>query len=89
LGAIVGSFKSATTREINTWRGTSGQPVWQRGYYERVIGDETILASVRQYIANNPRNWSRSRKHGAAARSRPIAVHDDLPLCPRDPGPTG
>jgi putative transposase len=56
LGAIVGAFKSATARLINRWRGTPGAPVWQRGYYERIIGDDANLTRARQYIADNPRN---------------------------------
>jgi REP element-mobilizing transposase RayT len=57
LGAIVGAFKSATTRQINLLRSTPGLPVWQRGYYERIIGDDSTLASVRRYIEDNPRKW--------------------------------
>jgi len=33
LGSIVGSFKSAVTREINIQQGTPGTSVWQRNYY--------------------------------------------------------
>jgi len=58
LGAIVGSFKSATTRRVNLVRGTPGMAVWQRGYYERIIGDRATLADVRRYIAANPLRWS-------------------------------
>jgi putative transposase len=57
LGAIVGSFKSATTKRINRLRATPGLPVWQRGYYEHIIGDDASLTRVRQYIADNPHNW--------------------------------
>ena len=37
LGALVRSFKSASTRQIIEMRRTPGRPVWQRGYYERVV----------------------------------------------------
>ena len=37
LAAIVRSFKSAVTKRVNEVRPTSGAPVWQRNYYERVI----------------------------------------------------
>ena len=30
LGAFVGDFKSATTKQLNDLRRTPGQPVWQR-----------------------------------------------------------
>ncbi len=34
LGAIVGNFKSVTTRRINRIRQVPGVKVWQRNYYE-------------------------------------------------------
>ena len=57
LGAIVGNFKSVTTRRINRMRKTSGTSVWQRNYYERIVRNERELNAVRQYIYNNPANW--------------------------------
>jgi len=59
LGAIIGSFKSATTKQVNALRGTPGLPVWQRGYHEHIIGDEEALSKIRQYIADNPLRWAR------------------------------
>ncbi len=38
-------------------RGAS-DPVWQRGYYDHIIRDETELNAIREYIANNPLQWS-------------------------------
>ena len=32
--------------------------VWQRGYYDHVIRNDTDLAETRQYIVNNPLNWT-------------------------------
>jgi putative transposase len=58
LGAIIGSFKSGTTRQINLLRRMSGAPLWQRGYYERIVRDCTALTRFRQYIAENPARWS-------------------------------
>ena len=57
IGAIVGQFKSAVSKRINTFRDNPGCPVWQRSYYEHVIRSEAELASIRQYIADNPRKW--------------------------------
>jgi putative transposase len=57
LGAIVGNFKSITTRRINQVRKTPGQPVWQRNYYEHVIRHDQELNAIRQYIIDNPANW--------------------------------
>jgi len=57
VGAIVGSFKSATTRRVNRIRGTPGASFWQRGYYEHVIRDEGDLETIRTYVAQNPLSW--------------------------------
>ena len=54
IGAIVRSFKSATTRKINQIRRTAIIPVWQRNYYEHIIRDEQDLNQIREYIINNP-----------------------------------
>ena len=58
LSAIVGSFKSASSRRINQLRGTPGTPVWQRGFYDHVIRNDEDLARIREYIATNPLRWS-------------------------------
>ena len=63
LGAFVGGFKSAATTRINQLRGTPRAAVWQRNYYERVIRDEEELARLRQYIEDNPAQWSQDREN--------------------------
>lgn len=63
LGSLVAGFKSAATKRINQARGTPGQPVWQRNYYERVIRNERELDAMRQYILDNPAKWSEYREN--------------------------
>ena len=58
LGAVIRSFKSATTKRINALRDNAGCPVWQRNYYEHVIRNEGDLHAIREYIACNPAQWS-------------------------------
>lgn len=58
LGAIVGNFKSVTTRRINRMRHIRGGRVWQRGYWERIVRDERALENIRRYIHNNPARWA-------------------------------
>jgi putative transposase len=65
LASVVGSFKSAASRRINELRGTPGEPVWQRNYYEHVIRDERDLEQVREYILNNPARWDLDRENPA------------------------
>ena len=57
LGQLIGAFKTISTKGINQSRGTPGVPVWQRNYYEHVVRSEDSLGTIRDYIANNPRNW--------------------------------
>ena len=58
LGTIVGSYKSAVTKQINQRRGTPGSPVWQRNYYEHIIRNESALHDIRHYIIHNPAKWA-------------------------------
>ena len=63
LGAIVGSFKSAVTKRVNTLRGAQGRSIWQRNYYEHVIRDDDDLGVLREYIVNNPLRWELDQLH--------------------------
>jgi REP element-mobilizing transposase RayT len=58
LPTIVGSFKSAASRAISLIRrGASRGPVWQRGYYERVVRSDAELEAIREYVIGNPAVW--------------------------------
>jgi putative transposase len=63
LGNIVGSFKSACTKQINLLRRTPGEAVWQRSYFERIVRNDYQLGRIRDYIKNNPLNWALDRKN--------------------------
>lgn len=56
LPVIIRSFKSATTRMIR--QSLDIQHVWQRGYHEHVIRNESDLNLTRRYIAENPAKWT-------------------------------
>jgi REP element-mobilizing transposase RayT len=58
LGSFVAGFKSIVTKRVNEIRGSWGQPVWQRNYYEHVIRDDEHLYTIRDYVLNNPARWS-------------------------------
>ena len=58
LSEIVRGFKTFSARRVNEIRGSSHVPVWQRGFYDRVIRREEELRQVREYIVNNPRRWA-------------------------------
>ena len=65
LGRLIGAFKTVSTKKINQIRGTPGQPVWQRNYYEHVIRNEIDLGETREYIQNNPLKWLEDENHPA------------------------
>jgi putative transposase len=57
LPKLVGYFKMNTAKAINILLNSSGVPVWQRNYYEHIIGTEDELARIRNYIYDNPQQW--------------------------------
>lgn len=61
VGSIVGTFKLIVAKRINLVRGTVGERVWQRGYYDRLIRDEKELQIIRQYIRDNPERWRKNQ----------------------------
>ncbi len=66
LGTIIGSFKSAVTRQINLCRGEAclaPTRVWQRGYYEHVVRNENAFERITEYIRSNPENWTADKEN--------------------------
>jgi REP element-mobilizing transposase RayT len=70
VGSTVAAFKSAVTKKVNTVRGMKGFPVWQRGYFERVVRDEDELNDIRTYIIQNPVRWDRDAENPLRASLR-------------------
>jgi hypothetical protein len=54
---IIRAVKSFSTRRIHRILNKSGQPLWQRNYYDHIIRDESDLQRVREYIQANPARW--------------------------------
>ena len=54
LGQIIGYFKYKSTKRINETRKTPGAKLWQRSFYDHVIRTDEDLATLRDYILNNP-----------------------------------
>jgi len=77
LSAIVGSFKSATSRRINLLRGTPGAQVWQRGFYEHVIRTDTDLDRIREYLEANPSCWPSDKENPEC--QPPNGARDGMP----------
>jgi putative transposase len=58
LDQIVGAFKSISAARVNRLLSRTGQPLWQRNYYERIIRNESELNGFRDYIIHNPMRWA-------------------------------
>jgi len=58
IPTIIRSFKSAVTLRVNQKREFTTTPVWQRNYFERVVRDQNELELIREYILDNPSQWS-------------------------------
>lgn len=54
LYEVIRSFKSKSTRRINTERGTPRSAVWEPGYSEHIIGNKDSFYYFRKYIVNEP-----------------------------------
>ncbi len=62
LPEVVRALKTFSARRINALRDTPGTPVWQRGYYERIIRSEHELNLTRRYIETNPQRWQQNHE---------------------------
>jgi len=62
LSTIVGSFKSACTRQINK-QFPNLNFKWQPRYWDHIIRNEKSLDNIRDYIYANPYYWEYDRNH--------------------------
>ena len=74
LGAVVKSWKMASTRAMNARTGASGA-IWASDYFDRYMRNEEQLEKTVAYVENNPVNaglcaapagwaWSSARRRG-------------------------
>lgn len=61
IGAIVGSFKSATSKRSKELTKSHNHHLWQRNYYEHVIRNERVYQAIYDYILANPENWEKDK----------------------------
>lgn len=54
LQAIIGRFKSFTTKQYNLLNNTIGIKLWQRNYFEHIIRNEKEYLEICKYIEENP-----------------------------------
>ncbi len=63
LPEIVRQLKTFSARRIDQFRQTPGLPVWQRGYYDHILRDETDWDRILRYIEDNPRRWAEDEEN--------------------------
>jgi putative transposase len=54
LDAVMLSLKRHSSRQINQRVGRKGEPVWQRGYFDRALREEEDIRDAARYIVANP-----------------------------------
>jgi putative transposase len=74
LPEIMRAFKTFSARRINVMRDQVGTPLWQRNYYEHIIRNERALNAIREYIINNPANWTTAQLHPDALPNKFNAI---------------
>ena len=58
LGAVIGSYKSAVTRNINRHRPGAATGMWQHNYYDHIIRNDFARDRIGDYILMNPLRWA-------------------------------
>lgn len=67
VSEIMRAFKTFSSRHINQIRQTPGNQIWQRSFWDRIIRNEDELNRIREYIQNNPAQWTLDRLHPQSA----------------------
>ncbi|MBS3920794.1 MAG: transposase [Deltaproteobacteria bacterium] len=63
LPKVIGYFKMNTAKQFNQILNRTGQPFWQRNYYDHIIRNENELTQIREYVQNNPLKWDLDREN--------------------------
>lgn len=63
LPKIIGWYKMNVSKRTNNILDNTGNPFWQRNYYEHIIRNEKSLERIRDYIINNPAQWEEDMNH--------------------------
>ena len=76
LPDIIRGFKTYTARRTTWIRGTPGQALWQRNYYEHIVRGEGDLEAIRRYIVENPLKWAEDEENPKAVARNLVPVDD-------------
>jgi putative transposase len=70
LGRLIAGFKASSKRRVNEIRRTPHIEVWQRNFYEHIIGSERALKRIEAYIRDNPMRWEEDPENHAPPEHR-------------------
>ncbi len=59
LFKILGKMQMKISIQINVIRNTPGKTNWQSDYYDHVVRDRDDYLRIKNYIIDNPKNWSK------------------------------
>ena len=54
---IMGWLKYQATKEINKMRGSVGEKIFQRSFYDHIIRNRDDYNEIAKYIYENPSRW--------------------------------
>jgi len=79
LSDVVHRLKTMTTKRYVDGVKQNGWPrfnrkLWQRGFYEHIIRNENELTQIREYITNNPQNWTNDRNNPVVPNNIPVGA---------------
>ena len=63
LSKIIGWYKMNVSKQVNILLNNTGNPFWQRNYYEHIIRNEKSYLRIQNYIINNPSKWGDDLNH--------------------------
>ena len=86
IGSIIRGFKIGVTKWMRTHANV--HDVWQRNYYEHVIRNNDELNRVREYIVNNPAQWSLDRENPSVGANDFVGAKNVSPRSERFFAPT-
>lgn len=57
ISSFVAGFKSAVTKQVNEYRNSPKEAVWQSRFHDHIIRNDEEYQRICDYIVNNPANW--------------------------------
>jgi putative transposase len=68
LGRLIAGFKTVSTKRIKVIGGFAGVGIWQRNFYEHIIGTDRASDRIVAYIQDNPARWEHDPENPTAIK---------------------